>query len=45
MWPLTWLNRNVVTINVIFQLLDIYKRFINKKRRRYISIDIDWFFY
>ena len=25
MWPLMWLNRNVVTINATLQLLDIYR--------------------
>ena len=24
MWPMTWLNKNIATINVILQFLDIY---------------------
>ena len=32
MWPLTWLNRSLVTINVIFQLLDIYIKDLSIKK-------------
>ena len=37
MWPLMWLNRNVVTINATLQFLDIYRlvQIFKKKKTMY----------